>query len=109
MTDMYPNIDGQKLEPKRFILELYDEKPILNMRCSIGDKFNGYIRQVRIHQNWKIDVTEIGNTVTLGVANCYEYPTGLGNTCDVCSPIQLDTHEENTCYVRCTDPLTGYG
>ena len=70
----------------------------MNLAVQIGNDFHGYIRQVRIQQNWHIEEEEIGNIVN---DTCAEYPVGSGNTCDFCSPIWLDTHDADTCYVKC--------
>ena len=71
----------------------------------IGDRFNGYIRMVKLHQDWKLDVTEIGNSVT--TSGCIEYPDSSGNTCSVCSPQIINTHDINTCFVKCDENSYG--
>lgn len=73
----------------------------------VGQDFHGYIRQIRITQDWEVDSkfnTLDDDVQSAGCAGNGTDAFGAATSCTICSKIALDTSNHTTCYVDdCTD------
>ena len=76
----------------------------------VGKELYGYIRQIRVHQDYNLDYWSWADEITAG-GSCtrygYDALGALQPACDQCSPIPLNTHTANTCYMIGTDDSWG--
>ena len=108
---MYSQVDTTKLADHQFV-EVTIEDPAIDapFEVKVGTEFYGYIRHIRISQDWKLDMTDIGNNVKTSTSPdnpCQAYGVDAAGAnkavCPFCSTITLDTHKEFDCYMTGTD------
>lgn len=109
LTNTYAQVDQTQLTPYQFV-EITDDNPINTYTVIVGQNLYGYVRQIRIHQNWLPVLTNIGNDV-LPAASCkqygYDFTGTLYPVCPFCSNLPLDTSDMNTCYMLGSDSSYG--
>ena len=83
-------------------VEITNEDFAQNYYVEVGNQLNGYVRQIRIHQHWDLDMSIMPNNVLDGaMCNTYGYDAiGVPHDCDQCSTKAIDSHDENTCYFK---------
>lgn len=114
-TTIYIQIDDVEYGPLRPFGNIYDEAGGVFV-VEAGRGLYGYIKQVRVQQDWRPDVLhatlndhvirelpEAPPPVT--TRNCAMF--GSITRCEFCSTIPLNTADDRTCYVNCTDDSWG--
>jgi hypothetical protein len=95
-----------------FVEMIKDDDPSRVSHVSVGKELYGYIREVKIHQNWKFAMDLMAGSEVLSTASCSAYgfdAAGAANTtvCPYCNSKSLDLHKEKTCYMVATDDTFG--